>query len=253
MKPDLELRGPGPGRADGRPPLLFVPGLGHEAGCWDQWRTAAGAAGFPAYAMSLRGHGTSTGRLTTARMRQYRDDVIRVARSLPETPVLIGHSMGGLVAAMVAAKIPVRGLVLVASVPGRPGIGPFMRVARQHPADALGMFIGKTLPLRQEYLFAGLDVVTAAAYVADCGKESPVAQTQIVFHRPPAPPIGDPPILSLGATADRLVPIRDVRATARRYGGELVEFDEIGHNLMQDVGWEQPWAVLEEWLQREVV
>jgi pimeloyl-ACP methyl ester carboxylesterase len=250
MSPHLEVRGPGPGAAPGRPPLLLVPGLGHEAGCWDNWRTAAGAAGHPAYAMSLRGHGTSTGRLRTARLGQYRDDVVRVARSLPEAPILVGHSMGGLVSAMAAARTPARGLVLVATVPARPGFGCLASVARQHPGDAVGLIAGRTLRMRPAYLFEGLDETTAASYVSRAGKESPIAQHQLVLHRPPAAPLGDPPVLVLAATADRLVPLRDVRATARRYDAELVELDGIGHNLMQDSGWERGWAAVEDWLSR---
>ncbi|BBH18555.1 alpha/beta hydrolase [Nocardioides baekrokdamisoli] len=253
MSPALELRGPGRGAAPDKPTLLFVPGLGHEAGCWDNWRASAEAVGHPAYAMSLRGHGTSAGRLRTARLGNYRDDVVRVARSLPEAPVLIGHSMGGLVSAMAAARQPVRAVVLVAAVAAHPGIGSFLSVARQHPGDALGMMIGRTLTLRPEYMYERLDPVTAERYISQVGKESPIAQQQLIFHRPPPAPLGGAPVLVVGATADRLVPITDVRANARRYGAELIEFDGIGHNLMQDVGWEQPWAAIEDWISRRVL
>lgn len=246
----LEVLGPGPGASGNGPPLLFVPGLGHEAGCWDQWRTAAATDGFAPYAMSLRGHGASAGKVRRARLGQYRDDVIRVARSLPERPVLIGHSMGGLVSAMAAARFEVRALVLVAAVPARPAFGSLLSIARQHPADALGVLAGRTLRMRPEYLFERLPAETAAAYIARCGPESWVAQYQLVLHRRPARPLGGAPVLALGAPADRLVPISDVRATARHYDAELAEFPGIGHNLMQDDGWEAPWATVSSWLTR---
>lgn len=248
--PGLELLGPGPVTDADRPPLLFVPGLGHEAGCWDRWRTAAAAAGYPAYAMSLRGHGTSHGNVRRARLGQYRDDVVRVARSLPEPPVLVGHSMGGLVSAMAAARYAVPALVLVASVPARPALGSLLSIARQHPLDAAGVLAGRTLRMRPEYLFERLDPATAAACIARCGPESPIAQYQLVFHRRPARPFGGARVLALGAPADRLVPVADVRATARYYDADLMEFEGLGHNLMQDEGWEQPWAAVEAWLSR---
>jgi pimeloyl-ACP methyl ester carboxylesterase len=248
--PGLEVLGPGPGGAPGRPPLVFVPGLGHTAGCWDNWRAAAGEAGYPAYAMSLRGHGGSAGNVRLGRLGAYRADVIKVAAALPEPPVLIGHSMGALVSAMAAARRRVRALVLVAGVPARPAIGSLLSVARQHPLDALGVLAGRTLAMRPEYMYERLDPATAATYIAMAGPESPIAQHQLLFHRPPAAPLGGAPVLCIATRADRLVPVRDVRATARRYGAELVEFDGLVHNLMQDVGWEQPWAAIAAWLDR---
>jgi pimeloyl-ACP methyl ester carboxylesterase len=178
--------------------------------------------------------------------------VIRVARSLPEPPVLIGHSMGGLVSAMSAARYPVRALVLVAAVPARPAVGSLLGIARQHPGDAVAILTGRTLPMRPEYLFEALDEETAAVHLARCGQESPIAQSQLIFHRRPAAPVGGAPVLALGAPADRLVPIADVRATARHYGAELVEYDGMGHNLMQDAGWERGWATISGWLDRTI-
>jgi len=43
------------------PPLLFAHGLGHDASCWDDWRATAAEDGYPAHAVSLRGHGNSGG------------------------------------------------------------------------------------------------------------------------------------------------------------------------------------------------
>ncbi|MFL6097117.1 MAG: alpha/beta fold hydrolase [Blastococcus sp.] len=54
---------------------------------------AAAEAGYPAYGLSLRGHGGSSGRLRISRLGNYVDDVIAVATSLPAPPVLVGHSM----------------------------------------------------------------------------------------------------------------------------------------------------------------
>jgi pimeloyl-ACP methyl ester carboxylesterase len=82
----------------GRPPLLFVHGLGHGSWCWEHWLDGVAAAGYPAYAVSLRGHAGSSGRLGTARLSHYVDDVVRTALGLPRPAVLVGHSMGGLVA-----------------------------------------------------------------------------------------------------------------------------------------------------------
>lgn len=246
--PHLEVLGPDVTSAD-RPPLLFVHGLGHEAHCWDHWRAAAAEAGFPAYALSLRGHGNSQGSSLTGRLGQYREDVLRVARSLPAPPVLIGHSMGGLVVAQALARYRAPAAVLVAAVPARPALGSLLSIARRHPGDAARVLVGASLPLRPEYMFEKLAGPEVDAHIARCGRESAIAQFQLLFHRRPRPLPGTP-ILMLGARADRLVPIRDVRASARHYDAELMEFGGIGHNLMQDVGREAPWHAARAWLDR---
>src|SRR5690242_6388280 len=101
-----------PADAGGRPPLLFVHGLGHGAWCWENWLTDAAEAGYPSFAVSLRGHGGSDGRLRTSRLGHYVDDVIAAAAALPAPPVIVGHSMGGLVVQQVLARYAARAAVL---------------------------------------------------------------------------------------------------------------------------------------------
>lgn len=45
-----------------------------------------------------------------------------------------------------------------------------------------------------------------------------------------------------------LVPLADVRDTARRYSSDLVEFPGMGHDLMLDEGWPGPGQALLDWL-----
>lgn len=248
----LEVLHRAPAEDTGRPPLLFVHGLGHGAWCWEHWMDAAAEAGYPAYAVSLRGHGASPGRLRTATLGQYVDDVVRTAASLPGEAVLVGHSMGGLVVQQALGRYAARAGVLVATVPSRPAVGSLLTVARQHPLDALRIIGGGSLPLRPSYLFSELDPADASRLSARCGGESAVAQYQLLLHRPAPSPRGGAPVLVLGTPDDRLVPIADVRATARRYGARLLEFPGMGHDLMLDARWREPWAAVEAWLSEHV-
>ena len=82
------------------PPLLFVHGSAHGAWCWaEHYLDYFAEHGFDAYALSLRGHGASGGRerLRWASVADYVDDVAEVAATLPSAPVVIGHSLGGMV------------------------------------------------------------------------------------------------------------------------------------------------------------
>lgn len=246
--PTLEVISRKPANPSGSPPILFVHGLGHAAWIWQHWLDAAAAAGYPAHAVSLRGHGGSGGMLRTSTLGDYVTDVVRTATALPEPPVLVGHSMGGLVAQLVMARYPVRAAVLVAPVPWHPAVGSLLSIARQHPTDALRIVAFLSLPLRPSYLFERLDPATARGYSDRMGPESPLVQYQLLMHRPPGTPVGGAPVLVLGTPEDRLVPIADVRRTARRYAARVQEFPGMGHDLMLDEGWERPFGAMERWV-----
>ena len=88
---ELELVERQPARDEGRTPVLFVHGLGHGAWCWEHWLEGTAEAGHPAYAVSLRGHARSEGRLRTALLGHYVDDVVRTVTPLGRPAVLVGH------------------------------------------------------------------------------------------------------------------------------------------------------------------
>ena len=71
-----------------------------DAWCWEPYFLPWFAAqGWPAHALSLRGHGTSGGAdtLYIAGLDDYVADVEHVAARFAAPPVLIGHSMGAAV------------------------------------------------------------------------------------------------------------------------------------------------------------
>jgi pimeloyl-ACP methyl ester carboxylesterase len=110
-----------PGRATGdRPTVVLVHGAANSAGVWRFWRERLEAHGFPTRAPDLRGHGAAPcvdlGRVS---MADYVADVRTVIETLPGLPVLVGWSMGGLVALMYGAVAPTLGvLALGPSTPG---------------------------------------------------------------------------------------------------------------------------------------
>jgi len=76
--------------------------------------------GYNCYGLDLRGHGKSGGTVEGATMNDYVDDVHTAVTSLNiERPVVLGHSMGGLIALMYGARYPTLGVV---SIDGSPSI-----------------------------------------------------------------------------------------------------------------------------------
>ena len=98
---------------------MLVHGAANSARVWTFWRRELAARGWTVHASDLRGHGEHAGfDLSTTRMADYAADVVAVARSLPRPPVLVGWSMGGLVAMMAAAAT--RAVACVGLAPSTP-------------------------------------------------------------------------------------------------------------------------------------
>lgn len=248
----LEVRSRAPLRPSGRPPLLFVHGAAHGAWCWDEhWMPAAAARGWPCHALSVRGHGASRGagtRLWTERIDDYLDDVLQVVVSLPRPPVLVGHSMGGLIVARILARYPAPAAVLVAPIGLRHGLGFAWRLVRRHPLVYLRSAARNPPPLPADYLFSALDDEAARAYAARMIPESVAALLELQgLRRPPGPTPA--PVLVLGGGDDAVIPAVDVVRAARRYGTRARFFPGMGHDLMLERGWQAPLDIVLRWLE----
>jgi pimeloyl-ACP methyl ester carboxylesterase len=90
-----------------RHPLLFVHGAWSGSWIFSNYLGYLAAGGWNGYAMNLRGHYKSTPLdLTGVTLRNYANDVIRMARHLPAPPVLIGFGTGAHIIQLALGKNP---------------------------------------------------------------------------------------------------------------------------------------------------
>ncbi|RZU52891.1 serine aminopeptidase S33 family [Krasilnikovia cinnamomea] len=238
-----ELSSALPDGDEGRPPLLFVPGLGH--GPWaftEHWLGHAARRGFPAHAVGLRERGD---------LRAYAHDVVQTAASLPRQAVLIGHGAGALVVSRALARYPARAGVLVAPVlDGWAGLGAALRA---NPLGTLPAIVGGALRLSRRQLFSPeLPVEQADAYRGRLVPAGARAQWQLLAHRAAPRPVGSPPVLVVGSPDDRVVPRAALDRTAARFGAAPLLFPGMGHDLMLDAGWAEPIDAILDWLGKEL-
>src|SRR5436190_21402204 len=95
-----------------RPAVVLLHGLTGSGACWSPLARAVEAE-FDVVMPDARGHGNSSTPLTGYRYEDHARDVIGLIQGLGLTaPVLLGHSMGGMTAALVARQIgaAIRGL-----------------------------------------------------------------------------------------------------------------------------------------------
>jgi pimeloyl-ACP methyl ester carboxylesterase len=100
------------------PPVLLIHGMWSTPATFDRLRLELEAAGHRTHAPALLFHdrpaclppAPALGELS---ITAYVDHLVAEAGKLGEPPVILGHSMGGLLAQMVAQRIPHAGLILL--------------------------------------------------------------------------------------------------------------------------------------------
>jgi pimeloyl-ACP methyl ester carboxylesterase len=224
-----------------KPPVLFVPGLGHGAWAYAvHWLQHTAARGFPAHALTPRPGGD---------LRAQVHDVVQTAASLPRQTVLVGHGVGALLVAYALGRYPAKAAVLAAPVlDGWTTLGAALRA---NPFGTLPALAGGRLALSRRQLFsAALPDEEATGYLEQMTTTRP--RRELITHKPTPKPVGNPPTLVLGSPDDRVVPRTSLDRTAARYGSAPLLFPGMGHDLMLDTGWAEPIEALLDWLDKEL-
>ena len=241
-----------------KPPILFLHGAFGGPEVWTR---------FVAPWFAARGHQVAVPRLSTplaARPARLRDYVARAAAAadaletaLGAPPVVIGHSLGGLVAQHLAARRRVAGLVLVAS-PGPAGLGPSLWQLSSQAPDVLATLVAAQAGAGA---LLGLEAVRRALFtektplewVAELafrpGPESPLALLDgLTWDLPAWFLVRRAPVLAVLGDSDAFVPITDLWASAFVYGAEIEVLRGCGHGLPIDPHWKSLAWRINAWL-----
>lgn len=99
-----------------RPPLLFVHGAYTGSWMWSKYIPHFMGKGWKCYVMNMRGHYKSRAMdLTKVSFEDYLEDIKEFIAECGEPPILIGFSMGGILAQKLAETVALAGLVLIDS------------------------------------------------------------------------------------------------------------------------------------------
>jgi len=243
-------------------PLLFVHGTGHAAWCWDEnFLPYFAEKGFSSHAVSLRGHGKSEGRekLKWTSIADYVADVFQAASSLMKTPVVIGHSLGGLVVEKYLEKYNAPAGILFAPSPSEGMFWSGLPLQFQHPLlflkvafkqDYAVMFAKPELA--KKFLFsADADEEKIAEYVRRFGKESYRANLEMIYNLP-KPRKVNAPLLVLGAANDALIAPPKIEKTARVFNADCKIFPDMAHDLMLERDWQTVADFMILWLEKKI-
>ena len=246
-------------------PIVMLHGAFCAGWAFEEFRLPFEQSGYEVHAPSLRWHDCGAeppSALGTTSLTDYAQDVATLVASFAQPPIVIGHSLGGLLAQMVAAESKIRAAVLIA--PCAPwGVLP-STVFEMASAQALflaGDFWSRAL--RPDYGIAcanSLDRVPRERRRAIFERfvpESGLATFEIL-HWPldvrcaarVAAWKVDCPMLCLAGSDDRINPPSTVRRIAQRYNGQAT-FEELsGHSHwpIGEPGWDKVAARVLTWL-----
>jgi pimeloyl-ACP methyl ester carboxylesterase len=241
-----------------KPPILFLHGAFAGPEVWTR---------FIAPWFAQRGHRVATPRLPgpvegPPRLRDYVRRARAAAEAFDDKPVVIGHSLGGLVAQHLAAEGKVAGAVLVGS-PGPFGLGPsVMRLAGRHPDVFAAMVIaqaGGGALLGPEVARRALfteetpdDWIREVAPVPE--RENPGALIDgMTWDLPLWPLARRVPMLAVLGDRDAFVPLSDLWTIAATYGAETEVMPGRAHGLPIDPAWKSLAWRINAWLDERAV
>ncbi|MFJ7749220.1 alpha/beta hydrolase [Arthrobacter sp. NPDC097144] len=249
-------------QSEDRTPAVFIHGLWMHSTSWDPWVElfeergyAAFAPGWPGEPDTLPAANAFPGSMAGTGVREALEHYEEFISSLPQPPVLVGHSFGGLLAQQLLARGAAAGAVAIAPTQFRGVLRlppaqlrstlPVLRnplnirrITRQTPQHFRRTFANEVTERESNDLHAtcvmpapGRPLFQAAA--ANLVRRTPVRVDTSVNRGP---------LLLLAAGRDRVVPASVVRAAARRYRSsasttEYAEIDGTGHSLVIDHNW----------------
>ncbi|MDX1453564.1 MAG: alpha/beta hydrolase [Oleiphilaceae bacterium] len=245
-------------------PLFFIHGMLSSARIWDDFRDYFQGLGYRCHAPSLPQHFTANQASDVAglSLKDYRHSLESAYRQLDEAPVLIGHSMGALLAQQLASQKRPKAMILLAPAPSagvtlfhqdacrtllkplstpmywRKGFKPSLSAA------SFGLFNG--IPQEQHaHLYdqlcyeSGKSLFEIAMWYLDRNQEARVDAELI-----------DCPVLTLVGDEDRLTSVSSCKRISEQFSGtsHFHSLSGAGHWLPKAANWQSIARQIHVWL-----
>jgi non-heme chloroperoxidase len=233
--------------------IVMLHGANEGSWCFDQFRKVFEGLGWTCHAPDLIGHGLDSDKTGAALigvgMADYRAELETFLKTVGPQPVLLGHSMGALLAQQLASRGLARAIILVSPAP-RAGILPQTDGEKELGQDLMGLGAFWKTVINPDFDLARvltLNCIPAAEQRAVFDKFVPESGRAFfelffwMFDRTGATAVDTSavgcPVLCLSGTDDKLVSPATARATADGYRN--VTFWELaghGHMLVLEPG-----------------
>jgi pimeloyl-ACP methyl ester carboxylesterase len=249
--------------------IVFIHGMFMSAYCWEHWIERYAARGYHCLAPAWPGRGQPVevlrhkhpdpelARLTLSEVVEHLASFIK---KLDETPILIGHSMGGLAVQLLLQRVKAAAGVAIDPAPPHgvittkwsfiksnwPAVNPF--ASKKQPVvmtfEQFQYAFVNTLPLAEQQAAYDRYVVPESRRVP---AELLTSAAKVDFKSP------HPPLLITAGEIDHIIPASLCRSNFNRYqqSGSITAFHEFPgrtHFLIGQTGWEEVADYILNWL-----
>ncbi len=246
--------------------IFMIHGMWGGAWYWKNYKDFLEARGYRCITTTLRYHDISPQdppdpRLGTTSLLDYAADLETEIRRLDETPILMGHSMGGFLAQVLASRGLAKAAVLL--TPAAPaGIFALTPSVVRSFWSVMTRWGFWRKPMRQTFEEAAYSMLnlmppeqqkeTYAAFVYESGR----AASELgfwFFDRRRASHVDESkvtcPVLVIAGAQDRITPASVVRKVAAKYPtATYKEFPNHAHWVVGEPGWEEVASFAARWL-----
>ncbi|PSM42905.1 alpha/beta hydrolase [Streptomyces dioscori] len=240
-----------------RTPVVFIHGAWLHALSWEAWAERFASRGYLAFAPGWPGETAtaqdvraSPGLLGSLGLDALTDHYAAIIRSFDVPPVVVGHSVGGLIAqhlisinvgraAVAISAAPINDVALPA-VPAHPcSCDSTVHLASLTPQQFHHVYANTVTTAESDRLFERYAIPTPRRLLAELGSTDPVRSPCAVAD---VANTGRGPLLLVSGQEDRLVPDSVTREVYKEYGDstavtDLKQFADRGHSLVIDSGW----------------
>ncbi|MBU0546869.1 alpha/beta hydrolase [Patescibacteria group bacterium] len=249
--------------------IVMIHGMGESAWCWDNYKEFFEKKGYNCITPTLRWHDidskdTPNPAIGTTSLLDYVSDLEKEIDKLDEQPILIGHSMGGLLAQILAERRSVKALILLS--PASPyGVLDLKMSILRSLSPFFRKFAFWKKPIKQDFKaisYSMLNLCPDEEKIRIFDKlvfESGQALSEIGFWffdpKKAAKINGDKvncPIMFIVGEEDRITPVSIVRKIAEKYKtvSDFKVFPNHAHWLIGEPGWEKITEYIYDWIEK---
>jgi pimeloyl-ACP methyl ester carboxylesterase len=251
--------------------IFMIHGMWGGPWCWENYKPYFEGLGYRCVTATLRLHNVRPTdppdpRLGTTSLLDYAADLEQEIRQLGVKPIVMGHSMGGLLAQIVGSRVDPKALILL--TPGAPaGIlaltpsvlrsflsgmsrwGFWKKPMRQTYGEAVYSMMHLMPPDEQRRTYdrfvyeSGRAASENGFWLFDARRAAAVDESKVTC-----------PVLVVAGAQDRITPASVVRQVARKYGAGSTykEFPNHAHSVLSEPGWQEVAQCAADWLKQTV-
>ena len=249
--------------------IVMIHGMCCGSWVWNNYKEYFEDKGYICHTPVLRYHDIQPGdkpdpALGTTSLHDYAKDLEKYIENLDETPILMGHSMGGLLSQILGAQGLAQGLVLL--TPASPG---GINALKYSVIKSFWSILTKWGFWRNPFRFSFKATVYAMLHLLPKADQKFIYDRLVFESGKAAGEIGfwylDPnrasrvdeskvtcPVLVIAGAEDRVTPAYVVRKVAEKYKpvSTYKEFNNHAHWVLSEKGWEEIGSFISEWLDK---